>query len=76
MAAKKASKGQPTSGWSCDVAYTAQLKILAAYQEDEKELLMTKQFYFPKNMTCNNKFFNDGAGNDYKLIPKLVGYKV
>ena len=75
MAAAKVSKGQPQSVWGCDVAYTSHLKILAEYEEPEKELLMTTQYHFPKHMTCNNKFFNDGAGNEFKLIPKLVGHK-
>lgn len=71
----KAKKGGH-QGWSCDVAYTSHLKVVAKYEEPDKELLMTVQFHFPNNMKCNNKYFNDGAGNDYKLIPKLVGVKL
>lgn len=61
--------------WSCDAAYTSHLKIVTQYEEQDQELLMTMQYHFPNNMTCNNKFFNDTAGNEYKLIPKLVGFK-
>jgi hypothetical protein len=74
VAKAKAGKGQQ-SGWSCDTAYTSHLRIVAMYEEQDQELLMTIQYHFPDNITCNNKYFNDGAGSEYKLIPKLVGFK-
>lgn len=73
IANTKAPKGNP--GWACDAAYTAQLKIVAGYEEDNKVLLTTLQYHFPNGMTCSNKFFNDGASNDYKLTPKIVAFK-
>lgn len=74
IVAAKATKALQ-GGWSCDAAYTSHLKTVATYEGHDKELLTTVQYHFPKNMTCNNKYFNDGAGNDYKLIAKLVGLK-
>lgn len=73
IAKAKATKGR--AGWTCDAAYTSQLKIVTTYEEDNKQLLTTIQYHFPSNMTCNNKFFNDEADNEYTLIPKVVGFQ-